>query len=131
MLFLLIAIIAYFYYPIKYAVHTEEINTNNEHIIVTAVKSTGLSWETVPDAHSTPQNVILSGNYPQGYTVNIDMDGNNKFVCYGKVTEKKPGGEIVFDVTSWDILYPISYAPAVFPKLHPDAYLCRLDYNPK
>lgn len=130
---LLFAAMTYIYFPMKIAVPKILINTDSEYIIVRQVRMTDIQWKIVPDEHCKykDQNYArLSGDFPRGFNANVEMS-ENQFICYGQLVEYEPGGVIEFNVTHWEIEYPIRYDWAVFPFLHPSAYLCKLDYDPE
>lgn len=103
-----------FCHPVKIAKKYDSLNPQQTYIVVKYVSTTASLWEIIGDnekMYETPLSVELRGNYPK-LTFDVQW-GDNIYVCYGAYKEDIVNlagyKNIVFDVTDWDILYPVCH----------------------
>lgn len=103
-----------FCHPVKVAKKQNDLNNKETYILVKAEATTAYQWLIVGDnekLYETALPVELKGNYPK---LKFDIkSGNNTYVCYGKYDNDTVNiagyNNKVFDVTGWDILYPVRH----------------------
>ncbi|MBU5450082.1 hypothetical protein [Acetivibrio sp. MSJd-27] len=113
--------------PIKWAIKKEDIKDDREnYIVVQAEASTVSAW--IYEKESEWRNVSLLNETIRKF--NRELAGlGNQYICYGKFngSTESIGIQVeLFDVTGWDILYPIKrnkYMEGILPK----SYLCIFD----
>lgn len=126
--------------PIKYAV--EELPKNeSEYIVVTDYKVTGYEWLVIGEQNGLyaehSQNIKcinMIGNIPISKFYSDYSTGDNRFICYGEyeyqpydgISGHNIYGEYVFNVSRWDIMYPIK-RELFIGVLIPKNYICRYD----
>ena len=113
--------------PVKWAIKKEDIKDDREnYIVVQAEASTVSAW--IYEKESEWRNVSLLNETIRKF--NRELAGlGNQYICYGKFNGSSESIDIQvehFDVTDWDILYPIKrnqYMEGILPK----SYLCSFD----
>lgn len=101
-----------FCYPTKTAKKQYDLDNNETYILVKYAATTAGSWEILGDnekMYESPIPAELKGNIPN---VTFDVKwGDNTYVCYGEYNEDVVNlagyKNKVFNVSNWDILYPI------------------------
>lgn len=131
LLIVFLGVIIYGMMPVKQAINEDSLEKSKDFIIVNAQKSTISQWIAIggnSGYYNEHKNVKLKGTPPSGYTYSVEA-GHNTFVCYGHYVEEKDFyGEkyTVFNVESWEILYPIK-RDSLFSKILPSSFLCNFD----
>lgn len=125
----LIAFIVWLLWPMKYTVNIDKAKKDN-YIIVESQATTAATWRIIGDEngiYDEPLDATLKGNYPKvSYDV---LTGGNKYICYGVFDENVVSlagyKNAVYNVTDWDIVYPISRGRVLC--FMPQKWLCRFD----
>ena len=125
---------AYEIWPVKTAITQDEIKElNAPYYLVKKEFSSAAQWIVIGDQNGEypePRYADLRGKFPSvDYVLQI-MD--NVYVCYGEYVGQRDNPAVtepfyVFDVSGWDILYPVK-RDSVF-QLWPKGYLCRIDVD--
>lgn len=130
LLFLVVVFGIYFYRPIKFSVKIDEL-PNKTYILVEPCATTLANWKIIgnqDEKFKTPLYVRLEGNGPAGFNYDFEA-GKNTFICYGVFKEDgELEGEVfkVFEVTDWDILYPVK-RNSLFSFCLPKSFICGAD----
>lgn len=123
-----------FLVPIKYAIKEENLNNKESYILVEFNGSTDEYWkvincsDSIDDIYKNKQkelSTFLIGNIPEKFNYELKTGYRNTFVCYGTyINIENSMNRMVFQVDSWDIIYPINREPNIFSK----KYLFRHDF---
>ena len=131
-LIIILLFVASYFAPVKFAIKQEDLRDTESYIIVQVQHSTAVSiWVAVGDnngKYNEPVSINLLGDEPQLYSYEIEF-GGNQFVCYGNYLDEGDfHGEVYknFEITGWDILYPIK-RDSLFNFILPNSYICRYD----
>ena len=126
-----IIFILFSFWPLKFARNKIPEIQAHDCILVQRQYSSEATWSIVEnndDANEVQISVQLTGNYPTGFNYDVDVGGNT-YICYGKFIDKQniDGYKVeVFNVTNWDILYPIKRNSPI-SWLFPKWFLCNMD----
>ena len=143
-LILIIGVLIYIRYPLKKALNLDikyvdklDIKGNESRLFCINTTATGPTWGIIGtdnkiliDYKNNPQKtpietIILTGN--KNISVDINDSYGNIFIYDGKfINDKEQNGQIyrVFEVSQWNILYPVK----INGLFHPDNALTPMDY---
>jgi hypothetical protein len=131
-IFLVVGIILY--YPVKIAKNKDILTNNDNYIICEIVMTTGFDWRIEKSSIGKVGLVFIEGistNLIKELSYSI-IWGNNEFIMWGNFLSNKnyDGGSYpVFEVTKWEILFPVKRETIVPSFLTPKYGLTFFDYK--